>query len=77
MVWPGDMTIAIPGIAVSTYDMLAVRNALDIIYKYQYDDRSMPYAGPPMGASGEFSDTYHLHTLVGTYAYVLYSDDLD
>jgi hypothetical protein len=28
MVWPGDMTIAVPGIAVSTYDMLAVRNAL-------------------------------------------------
>lgn len=77
MVWPGDMTIAVPGIAVSTYDMLAVRNALDTIYEHQYIDGSMPYAGPPMGAFGEFSDTYHLHTLVGTYAYVLYSGDLD
>ncbi|EKD20340.1 alpha-L-rhamnosidase [Drepanopeziza brunnea f. sp. 'multigermtubi' MB_m1] len=77
MVWPGDMTIAVPGIAVSTYDMLAVRNALDIIYHRQYSDGSMPYAGPPMGAFGEFSDTYHLHTLVGTYQYVLYSGDLD
>jgi hypothetical protein len=77
MVWPGDMTIAVPGIAVSTYDMLAVRNALDTIYEHQYGDGSMPYAGPPMGAFGEFSDTYHLHTLVGTYAYVLYSGDLD
>ena len=77
MVWPGDMTIAVPGIAVSTYDMLAVRNALDTIYEHQYVDGSMPYAGPPMGAFGEFSDTYHLHTLVGTYAYVLYSGDLD
>jgi hypothetical protein len=77
MVWPGDMTIAVPGIAVSTYDMLAVRNALDTIYDHQYGDGSMPYAGPPMGAFGEFSDTYHLHTLVGTYFYVLYSGDLD
>lgn len=77
MVWPGDMTIAVPGIAVTTYDMLAVRNALDTIYEHQYPDGSMPYAGPPMGAFGEFSDTYHLHTLVGTYFYVLYSGDLD
>ncbi|KAH6723779.1 Six-hairpin glycosidase-like protein [Leptodontidium sp. MPI-SDFR-AT-0119] len=77
MVWPGDMTIAVPGIAVSTYDMLAVRNALDIIYERQYSDGSMPYAGPPMGAFGEFSDTYHLHTLIGTYEYILYSGDLD
>jgi hypothetical protein len=77
MVWPGDMTIAVPGIAVSTYDMLAIRNALNVIFDHQYSDGSMPYAGPPMGAFGEFSDTYHLHTLVGTYYYVLYSGDLD
>ncbi|KAH8672812.1 Six-hairpin glycosidase-like protein [Tricladium varicosporioides] len=77
MVWPGDMTIAVPGIAISTYDMLAVRNALDTIYDHQYWDGSMPYAGPPMGFYGEFSDTYHLHTLIGTHAYVLYSGDLD
>jgi hypothetical protein len=77
MVWPGDMTIAVPGIAVSTYDMLAVRNALDIIYHNQYPDGSMPYAGPPMGHFREFSDTYHLHTLVGTYFYTLYSGDLE
>ena len=77
MVWPGDMTIAVPGIAVSTYDMLAVRNALNTIYDHQYGDGSMPYAGPPMGSFGEFSDTYHLHTLIGSYIYVLYSGDLE
>jgi hypothetical protein len=77
MVWPGDMTIAVPGIAVSTYDMLAVRNALDTLYEHQYHDGSMPYAGPPMGPFGEFSDTYHIHTLIGTYEYILYSGDLD
>ncbi|KAK3685694.1 Six-hairpin glycosidase-like protein [Podospora appendiculata] len=76
VVWPGDMFIAIPGIAVSTYDMVAVRNALDVLYDHQYADGSLPYAGPPMGWHGEFSDTYHLHTLLGTYAYVLYSGDV-
>jgi hypothetical protein len=77
MVWPGDMTIAVPGIAVSTYDMLAVRNALDTIYDHQYGDGSMPYAGPPMGSMNEFSDTYHLHTLIGTFDYYLYSGDTE
>lgn len=77
MVWPGDMTIAVPGIAVSTYDMLAIRNALETIYEHQYGDGSIPYAGPPIGTFGQFSDTYHLHHLLGTYMYVLYSGDLD
>lgn len=77
MVWPGDMSIAVPGIAVSTYDMIAVRNALDTLFAHQYWDGSLPYAGPPMGFRGEFSDTYHLHTLLGVYNYVLYSGDLN
>ncbi|KAK4163568.1 Six-hairpin glycosidase-like protein [Cladorrhinum sp. PSN259] len=77
MVWPGDMYIAIPGIALSTYDLVAVRNALDVLYAFQYGDGSLPYAGPPMGSHGEFSDTYHMHTLLGTYFYVLYSGDME
>jgi hypothetical protein len=76
MVWPGDMSIAAPGIAVSTYDMISVKNALDTIFAHQYGDGSMPYAGPPMGYGGEFSDTYHLHTLLGVYNYILYSGDI-
>ncbi|KAK8038131.1 hypothetical protein PG994_014898 [Apiospora phragmitis] len=77
LVWPGDMYIAIPGIAVSTYDMLAVRNALDVVYWRQYSDGRLPYAGPPLSYHNEFSDTYHLHTLLGTYDYVMYSGDID
>lgn len=76
MVWPGDMSIAIPGIAVSTYDLVAVRNALDTLFDHQYSDGSLPYAGPPMGYGGEFSDTYHLHTLLGVWQYILFSNDL-
>ncbi|KAK8034417.1 hypothetical protein PG993_009412 [Apiospora rasikravindrae] len=77
LVWPGDMYIAIPGIAVSTYDMLAVRNALDVVYWRQYSDGRLPYAGPPLSYHNEFSDTYHMHTLLGTYDYVMYSGDID
>ena len=76
VVWPGDMYIAVPGIAMSTYDMLAVRNALNVLFAHQYDDGSLPYAGPPLGYNREFSDTYHMHTLLGAYNYVLYSGDL-
>ncbi|KAH6686172.1 Six-hairpin glycosidase-like protein [Plectosphaerella plurivora] len=76
MVWPGDMFIAVPAIAMSTYDMAAVRNALDVLFEHQYSDGSLPYAGPPMGFRGEFSDTYHMHTLLGVYNYVLFSGDL-
>lgn len=76
MVWPGDMSIAVPGIAVSTLDMVSVRNALDTLFAHQYGDGGLPYAGPPMGTIYEFSDTYHMHTLLGVYNYVLYSGDL-
>ncbi|KFX89044.1 hypothetical protein V490_07265 [Pseudogymnoascus sp. VKM F-3557] len=77
MIWPGDMSIAVPGIAVSTLDMVSVRNALDTLFAHQYGDGGLPYAGPPMGTIHEFSDTYHMHTLLGVYNYVLYSGDLE
>lgn len=77
LVWPGDMYIAIPGIAVSTYDMLAVRNALDVVFWRQYADGRLPYAGPPLSYHNEFSDTYHMHTLLGVYDYVMYSGDVN
>jgi hypothetical protein len=76
VVWPGDMYIAVPGIAVSTYDMVAVRNALDVLFDHQYADGSLPYAGPPLGFHGEFSDTYHMHTLLGVWNYVLFSGNV-
>lgn len=76
MAYPGDMAIAVPGIALSTYDMIAVRTALDSLFIRQYADGALPYAGPPMGYGGEFSDTYHLHTLLGVWNYVLFTNDL-
>ncbi|KAL8902529.1 MAG: hypothetical protein Q9207_004627 [Kuettlingeria erythrocarpa] len=76
MAYPGDMAIAVPGIAVSTYDMVAVRTALDSVFIRQYASGALPYAGPPMGYHGEFSDTYHMHSLLGVWNYVLFTDDV-
>ncbi|KAI4175847.1 MAG: hypothetical protein LQ343_001461 [Gyalolechia ehrenbergii] len=76
MAYPGDMAIAVPGIAMSTYDMLAVRNGLDTLFVRQYANGALPYAGPPMGYHGEFSDTYHLHTLLGVWNYILFTNDV-
>lgn len=88
MVYAGDMTLAAPGIAVSTYDMVSVKNALDTLFEHYYHSSPkemgvnsgmirLPYAGPPMGFRGEFSDTYHMHALLGVYQYILYSGDID
>lgn len=76
MVYAGDMTIAVPGIAVSTYDLDSVKNALETIFDHQYSSWELPYAGPPMGFHHEFSDTYHLHALLGVWNYVHYSGDV-
>ncbi|KAK4203292.1 family 78 putative glycoside hydrolase [Triangularia verruculosa] len=79
MVWPGDMFIAIPSIAVSTSDWDSIRNALEVLFGNQYADGRLPYAGPPMGVTErkEFSDTYHLHVLLGVYGYVVWSGEVE
>jgi len=79
------MTIAAPGIAYSTYDLLSIKNALQTLFSNHCHSQShpgrtrLPYAGPPMGSPHiqKFSDTYHLHALLGVYQYVLFSGDFD
>lgn len=74
-VWPGDMGIAVPSTFVSVGDLDSVRNALQVMYDYQNEDGSFPEAGPPLLQQG--SDTYHMWTMIGTYNYVLYTNDTD
>ncbi|KAF2760243.1 Six-hairpin glycosidase [Pseudovirgaria hyperparasitica] len=74
-VWPGDMGIAVPSTFVSVGDMTSVKNALQVMYDYQNPDGSFPEAGPPL--LQQDSDTYHMWTLIGTYNYVLYTDDME
>ncbi|KJR82427.1 bacterial alpha-L-rhamnosidase domain protein [Sporothrix schenckii 1099-18] len=72
-VWPGDMGVAVPSLFVSTGDMESVKNALQTMYDNQNPDGSFPEAGPPLLQQG--SDTYHMWTMIGTYNYVLYTND--
>ncbi|CAJ2507533.1 Uu.00g087190.m01.CDS01 [Anthostomella pinea] len=72
-VWPGDMGIAVPSTFVSIGDLESVQNALQTIYAHQNSDGSFPEAGPPLLQQG--SDTYHMWTMIGTYNYVLYTND--
>lgn len=72
-VWPGDMGIAVPSNFVSIGDLDSVKNALQVMYDYQNPDGSFPEAGPPLLQQN--SDTYHMWTMIGTYNYMLYTDD--
>ena len=72
-VWPGDMGIAVPSTFVSTGGLDSVMNALQTMYDHQNSDGSFPEAGPPLLQQG--SDTYHCWTMIGTYNYLLFTND--
>lgn len=68
LVWPGDMSIALESIAVSTGDLYSIRMALESLLALQHSDGRLPYAGRPF--YDIVSYTYHLHSLIGmSYLY--------
>ncbi|KAL9054478.1 MAG: hypothetical protein Q9162_004124 [Coniocarpon cinnabarinum] len=73
-VWPGDMGVAVPSTFVSLGDLDAVRNALQVMYDTQNKTTgAFAESGPPLSQTG--SDTYHMWSMIGTYNYVLYTND--
>ncbi|KAJ5409919.1 uncharacterized protein N7487_004278 [Penicillium crustosum] len=73
-VWPGDMGIAVPSAFVSLGDLESVKNALQIMYNTQNKTTgAFDESGPPL--SQKDSDTYHMWSMIGTYKYVLYTND--
>jgi hypothetical protein len=72
-VWPGDMGISTPSTFVSLGDMESVKNALQALYDHQNPSGSLPKCGTGCGNS----DTYHMWTMIGTYNYILYTNDTD
>ncbi|CAG8116970.1 unnamed protein product [Penicillium olsonii] len=73
-VWPGDMGVAVPSAFVSLGDLESVKNALQIMYTTQDSSTgAFDESGPPL--SQKNSDTYHMWTMIGTYNYVLYTND--
>ncbi|KAJ5769023.1 hypothetical protein N7520_003582 [Penicillium odoratum] len=75
LIWPGDMSISLEAIGVSTYDLYSVRVALDLLFSLQKEDGRLPYASPPYADTMSF--TYHCHSLNGLTLYYLYSGDQD
>ncbi|CDO72451.1 Glycoside Hydrolase Family 78 protein [Trametes cinnabarina] len=75
LVWSGDMSIAVPGIALTTSDLISVRNALDSLFVLQSPTGMLPYAGYPFNERGLVSFTYHLYALIGVANLYLYSGD--
>lgn len=73
-VWPGDMGIAAGGSFYSIGDLSSIKNALQTMYNNQDNSTgAFPEAGPQLLQKG--SDTYHMWSMIGTYNYVLYSND--
>jgi hypothetical protein len=78
LVWPGDMSIAVPSIFVSTNDLVTVKNSLQSLLILQNSTGALPYAGVPFGSLiHAFSFTYHLYSLIGLNDYYWYTGDLD
>ncbi|KAI9731478.1 MAG: hypothetical protein M1834_004598 [Cirrosporium novae-zelandiae] len=77
LIWPGDMSIAVPSIFVSTHDLVSVRNGLDALLILQNETGLFPYASEPFNTEhhGQ-SYTYHLHTMIGMYFYYMYTGNL-
>lgn len=66
------MSIAVPGIVVSTNDLISVRNSLDSLFALQNRTTGqLPYAGVGFFPDS-YSETYHLYTLIGVANYYLY-----
>ena len=65
LVWSGDMLISLPTVAVTTYDIISTRNALDSLFAFQYPSGQFPYAGFPTNLGNVTSFTYHLYALMG------------
>lgn len=77
LVWPGDMAITVPVVAVSTRDLVSLRTAFDSLMVLQAPDGRLPYAGTPFHQrTNIFSATYHLYSLIGIANYYHFSGDL-
>ena len=68
------MAIAVPGVVVSTNDVISIENSLNSLFDLQAPDGHLPYAGRPFPSIISF--TYHLYTLVGVADHYMYTGDL-
>jgi hypothetical protein len=65
------MAIAVPGVVVSTNDVVSIENSLNSLFDIQKSTGQLPYAGRPF--FDVLSFTYHLYTLIGVADHYLYT----
>lgn len=72
------MAVAVPSIAVSTYDLISVTNGLDSLFQIQEPDGQLHWSGVPFSLTPgfPFSFTYHLYTLNAVYDYYMWTGDV-
>lgn len=69
-----DMAIAVPGVVVSTNDVISIENSLNSLFDLQGSNGVLPYAGRPFPSIISF--TYHLYTPIGVADHYLYTGDI-
>jgi len=70
-----DMAIAVPGVVVSTNDVVSIENSLNSLFDLQNGTTGqLQYAGSPFPPILSF--TYHLYTLIGVADHYLYTVSL-
>lgn len=74
-VWPGDLGVAVPASFYSTGDLQSTKYGLQSLYDNQNAATGeLPFSGPPLSATHCMS--YHMWTMIGTYNYVFFSDEV-
>ena len=74
LIWPGDIAISGPSVAVSTSDLDSIRDSITAMFNLQNATTgALPYAGVPFAYMGIFSFTYHLYSLIDLSIYLQYS----
>lgn len=70
------MAIAVPGVVVSTNDVISVENSINSLFDIQDPSTGqLPYAGRPFPSILSF--TYHLYTLIAVADHYLYTGEID
>ncbi|KAL2837609.1 alpha-L-rhamnosidase A precursor [Aspergillus pseudodeflectus] len=79
LVWPGDLMIQAQTVAVSTNDMVPLRDSIESLFVGQHGNGMLPYLGWDFQGRkhGYVSFTYHLHNLITLAHYARFSGDTE
>lgn len=88
LIWPGDYSISVPGVFLSTNDAYSIKLSIEQLFRNQNTTTgALPYFASPIvtipesafisDVSDSFSFTYHLYSILGLNNYWIYTGDID